>query len=135
MPVKNMDEDELHGFNPQVPTVTGFFGAITFATMILLMQFSESIKFSEFLIPLTALISFFFIVVTIGGAIHASNVEYITKSYRRFIQVCFVIAYYGLIFIIPALVFSFSEIGAYILGGIEIIVVIIFNITSPKIKF
>lgn len=123
-----------YGFNPHVPTVSGFFGGITFATIILLMQFSENIKFSEYLIPLTAIISFFFIIVTIGGSLQQDTVENITTLYRHFIQVCFVIGFYGLIFIIPALVYSFNEIGAYILGGIELVVVIIFIRIIPKTK-
>ena len=130
-----MSDDELHAFNPQVPTVTGFFGAIVFASMILLMQFSDNIKFSEFLIPITAVISFFFIITTIGGATHESHAEKITKNFRRLIKFCFIIGYYGLIFLIPALVFSFSEIGAYLLFGLEIIIVIIYNRLAPEAEF
>ena len=125
-----MSDEERQGFNPQVPTVTGFFGAITFTSLILLMQFSDEIKYAEFLIPFTATISFFFIIVTIGGAIQLDH----TKQFKKLIVVCFMIGYYGLIFLIPALVFSFSEIGAYVLGAIEVIVVILFNRFSPKIK-
>ena len=130
-----MSDDKIVGFNPQVPTVTGFFGAVVFATMILLMQFSDNVKFSEFLIPLTAIISFFFIIVTIGGSTHESYADKISKNFKRLIKICFLLGYYGLIFIIPALVFSFSEVGAYVLLGIEIIVVILYNRFSPKIDF
>ena len=40
---------------------------------------------------------------------------------------CFIMGFYGLIFVIPALVYSFTKIGAVIIFIIEIIIVVIFN--------
>jgi len=128
-----MSEDEVRGFNTQVPTISGFFGAITFATMILLMQFSENVKYSEFLIPFTAIISFFFIISTISSAIDPSSAHLMSNKFRNFVKTCFLLGFYGLMAVIPALVYSFSETGAYILAGIEIITIIIYSILVPKI--
>ena len=127
--------DEVRAFNPVIPTVTGFFGAITFATMILLMQFPEKIQFAEILIPATASISFFFIITTISGAMHESYADKITKRYKLFVKVCFIIGYYGLILLIPALVYSFSPIGAVVILAIEIIVSFVYSRVVPKIEF
>ena len=96
------------------------------------MQFSENVKYSEYLIPFTAIISFFFIVATIGSAIDPSYANLISNKFRIFVKTCFLFGFYGLIAIIPALVYSFSEIGAYIIAVIELITLIIHNILAPK---
>ena len=107
-------------------TISGFFGALTFTAMILIMQFSINIKFSEILIPWTAIVSFFFILSTIGFI----NIDVEKKHpdrFRRIIMFCFLAGFYGLIFVIPALVYSFTVIGAIVVFFMELIILIIFN--------
>jgi len=89
-----MNKDEIRGFNPQAPAIAGFFGAITFAAMILLMQFSENIKYSEYLIPLTAIISFFFIIATISSAIDPSFAHLMSSKFKNFVKICFLLGSY-----------------------------------------
>jgi len=128
-------EVEFGGFGQQVTTVTGFLGAITFATMILLMQFPEKIQFSEILIPYTAAISFFFIVTALGGSLDPSHAKKVTERFFNLVKYCYIIAFYGLIALIPALIFSFSLIGAIVLAVIMGIVLILFEKLGPKVKF
>lgn len=107
-------------------TVCGFFGALTFTAMVLLMQFSEDIQFSEVLIPWTATVSFFFIITTMGF-VNANVEKSHPNRYVVLMKSCFLIGFYGLIFLIPFLVYSFTIIGAIIIGIMEIIIVIVFT--------
>ena len=126
------EEVEFSGFSSQLTTVTGFLGAITFATMILLMQFPEKIQFSEILISYTAAISFFFIITTLGGSIDASHAKNISERFFKLIKYCYMISFYGLMALIPALIFSFSIVGAIILAILIGIVLILFDKLGPK---
>ena len=121
-----MDYSDYLALDNKAITVSGFFGALTFTAMILLMQFSTEIKYSEILIPWTALVSFFFIIVTIG-ILNIDEQKNHPDRFRHIIMFCFIMGFYGLIFVIPALVYSFTEIGAVIIFIIEIIIVVIFN--------
>ena len=47
-------------FDGNILTVTSFFGALTFTVMVLLIQFSNEIQYSEIIIPWMGLVSFFF---------------------------------------------------------------------------
>lgn len=131
-----MDYSDYLALDNKAITVSGFFGALTFTAMILLMQFSTEIKYSEILIPWTALVSFFFIIVTIGILnIDAQKIH--PDRFNHIVMFCFIMGFYGLIFVIPALVYSFTEIGSYAILVIEIIIIIIFNTSiagKPKPK-
>ncbi len=131
----NDDNESPWSFNPQLPTVTGFLGALTFTALILIMQFSSDIKFSEILISITATVSFLFIIVTLGGAIDQRNSHLITKPFIRFVLVCYTIAIFGMFVILPLLVYSFSLMGTIILIMIEIITVLFWLKYTPQISF
>jgi len=119
-------------FDSQAITITGFFGALTFTAMVLIMQFSSIIMFSEILIPWTAIVSFFFILTTIG-IINADAEKKHPERFRRVIMFSFMVGFYGLIFVIPALVYTFTIIGAVIIFVIEVTFLVIFNssLASP----
>lgn len=121
-----MNSNDYTSFDSNAITISGFFGALTFTAMVLLMQFADQIKFSEILIPWTAIVSFFFIIVTIG-LVNANVAKSHPDRFRYVMVFCFLVGFYGLIFVIPALVYSFSEIGAYVILIIEIIIVVLFN--------
>ena len=66
---------ERKNFNPQATTVTGFLGGVTFTALILLFVKADTmtlsipyvnIKLISILIPLTAIVSFLFILGTLG---------------------------------------------------------------------
>ena len=126
--MNNVDYTDL---DSNAITISGFFGALTFTAMILLMQFSDEIKYSEILIPWTAIVSFFFIIVCIG-LINADVQKSHPVRFWYVVMFCFLAGFYGLIFVIPALVYSFTEIGAVIILIIEIIIVAIFNSSIMK---
>jgi len=111
-------------------TATSFFGALTFASFVLLMQFSDKIQYSEILIPWTAVVSFFFILVTVG-ILNADNISN-KERLRKLLKFSFVLGFYGLIFLIPFLVLSFSFVGFIVILIIEIICVAILNSTISK---
>lgn len=121
-----MNNNDYTSLDSNAITVCGFFGALTFTAMVLLMQFADQIKLSEILIPWTAIVSFFFIIVTIG--LVNVNVEKSHPNLFWYVMMfCFLVGFYGLIFVIPFLVYSFSEIGAFVIVIIEIIIVALLN--------
>ena len=89
------------------------------------------IQFSEILSPWTAIVSFFFIIVTIGF-VNADIEKSHPNRYRHLIVFCFLAGFYGLIFVIPFLVYSFSMIGAIVIGIIEVFIIVIFNSSIAK---
>jgi len=114
-------------FDGNILTVTSFFGALTFTVMVLLIQFSDEIQFSEIIIPWMGLVSFFFIINSIG----ILNADSVTKPdrMRKLMKVCFVLGFYGLVLVIPALIYSFDPIIALVVFIVEIIVIGIYNST------
>lgn len=119
-------------FNPQLPNVTGFLGAITFAAMILIIQSAKELQFSEVLIPSTAIVSFFFIIATLGGATDQRNSPNLTPYFKNLVKFTLFMGLFMLIFlIIPLLVYSFSEIGAVIVFVIEFIIMWLYIKHAP----
>lgn len=101
--------------------------------MFLLIQFPTKFQFSEILITSNAVIGFFFIIATMGGSIDQRNSPNINKTFRYLIQFCIGSGYIGLMFIIPALVYSFSITGTFVLIAVEIPIVIIFYKNFPDV--
>ncbi len=126
-----MDYNYNTNLDNKAITISGFFGGLTFTAMILLMQFSDKIQFSEILIPWTALVSFFFIIVTIGFVMIDIEKSH-PKRFRYVMMFCFLAGFYGLIFVIPFLIYSFTVTGAIIIGIIEIFIVAMFNTSIAK---
>lgn len=129
------ESDKSHwSFNPQLPTVTGFLGALTFTALILIMQFPSEIQFSEILISITAIVSFLFIMATLGGAIDQRHHHLITDQFMGVVSVCYVLGIFGMFAILPLLLFSFSVIGTIVLIIIESITLIFYFRHSPKVS-
>ena len=134
-----MSKGKLFSFNPQLPTVTAFLGGLTFTAMILIIQFSENFALSyfppypELLISFSAVVSFFFIMSTIGGAVDQRNAALITSNYRSFVYVLLVLAWVGLLILIPAFLLPFSLIGTIVLVIIEVICMIAYIKLQPGI--
>lgn len=61
-----MTQPNFKNFNAQAPIVTGFLGGITFTALLFFIQQINTIKLSWLLIPLTAAVSFLFILSTLG---------------------------------------------------------------------
>jgi len=99
--------------------VTGFLGGITFASMVLIMQITENLPLKEFLITGTAIISVFFIVSTIGMVHVASDPKKAGEPFAKFTQNLATIGFFGIMLVLPFLVYSFTNIGAYVLAIVE----------------
>ena len=129
-----MSSNNYDNLDTNAITISAFFGALTFTSMVLIMQFSSDIKYSEILISCTAIVSFFFILSTIGFVNFDVEKKH-PDRFRHIIMFSFMAGFYGLILIIPALVYSFTEIGAIVIFIIEVLMVAIFNSSiAGKIK-
>ena len=119
-------------FNPQLPTVLGFLGSITFASMILMMQFSSDLEFSDVIITLTGVTSFLFIISAIAGAIDERHYKLITKKYMNFVRICMYLGIFGILIIFPLIIYSFSGLGSIIIIIVEGITFAFYLKLAPK---
>lgn len=105
---------------------TTFLGGITFTALVLLIESKEKIVFAEFLIPITALVSFFFIISTIGRVVLASSDEKRFKKFDDVIATFTLMGFFGLLSLIPFFVLPFTPTGAIVVGIVEIIAGLVF---------
>ena len=113
-------------------SLNGFLGAITFASMILLIQSSDQIMYSEFLISSTATVSIFFIMATLSSVPALNKKSILTTSHEKMIVAFSVLGFFGFLIIVPFILASFSIVGAIVVGIIEIISVIIWWICTTR---
>jgi len=113
-----------NSFHSNALGVTGFLGGITFATMVLIMQITEDLPLKEFLITGTAIVSIFFIVSTIGMVHVAFNPKKAGENFAKFTQNLATIGFFGIMVILPFLVYPFTNIGAYVLVVVEVGIII-----------
>lgn len=112
--------------------VTGFLGGITFATMILLIQSETKVVNHEYMIPGTAIISVLFIISTIGN-MHVSHDSQNKNNKLQYIMGFFAqLGFFGLMVIIPTLVYPFSPAGSVILVILEAIMIFLFFVFRNK---
>jgi hypothetical protein len=126
---------DLKNFNPQSSSVTAFLAGVTFTAMILLFDKSESMTFMipyvslplvSVLIPLTAIVSFLFILGTLatlrqpvdGGSVH--------KKFYNMTLFYISAGFIGLLIIIPLVIVNYTWIGAFVVGIVEIITAVPF---------
>jgi len=112
-------------FHSHALGVTGFLGGITIASMVLIMQIHKEIEYSEWLIPGTAIVGTFLIISTIG-MIHVASNEKAGEQFAKLMQKFASIGFFGLMTLLPFIVFPFSQVGAIVLVIIEVIVMILF---------
>ncbi len=112
-----MDKPEIFNFNSQSPTVNGFLGGITFTALILLIQSPHTFKFIHILIPLTAGVSFSFILAILGTSMDGN----VHRSFFRLNVGFITLGLFGIMLIIPIMVYSFSLYGSIAVGMFEII--------------
>jgi len=106
--------------------VTGFLGGITFATMVLLIQSDTKIPNHEFMIPGTAIISVLFIIATVGNMHVTYDSQNKNKKLKNSMGLFAEMGFFGLMIIIPSLVYPFSMYGAVVVVILEVIVIFIF---------
>jgi len=117
---------------PQLPwhsnylNATAFLGGITFTALVLLMESKEKIPYVDFLIPITALVSFFLIASTIGRVVLASSDEERFAKFDIVNSVFTLIGFFGLLSLIPFFVLPFTQTGAIGVGIVEIIAMVIY---------
>lgn len=122
-----MTDSDFRNLNPQTPIFMAFLGGITFTALTLFIQSANTLKFVNILIPLTATISFLFILCTLGSM--RSSVH---KDFKKLIYVFTNLGIYGLMFVIPLSILSFNYYGALFVGITEVFSVVIFNIVNRK---
>ena len=122
-----MTDPEVYLFNQQIPSVTGFLGGITFTAMVLLMQSASEIKFSDWLIPATAFVSFLFIITTLTTLIDPKLHRGVGKKHFTINLIFIQMGFVGLLVLIPLIVSSFSLVGSIIIGVLEVICYVIIN--------
>lgn len=118
-----LNEGSFHSY---ALSVTGFLGGITFASMILLMQIQDQFEYGEWLITGTAIVSVFFIISTVGMVHIASNQKEAGKKFTYLMQNMANFGFFGLMALLPFILFPFSHGGAIILAVIETIVIVLF---------
>ena len=105
---------------------TTFLGGITFTALVLLIESKVKIVVAEFLTPITALVSFFFIISTIGRVVLASSDEKRFKKFDDVIATFTLMGFFGLLSLIPFFVLPFTPTGAIVVGIVEIIAGLVF---------
>ena len=102
---------------------TAFLGGITFTTMVLLLEFSTDLIYSEILIPGTAIVSVFFIISTVGTVkIAAADIKTDTK-FATFVQSCARAGFLGIMVILPLLIVEFSIAGTIVIIVVEVVLI------------
>lgn len=99
---------------------TAFLGGITFTAFVLLIQSREKFLYADWLIPSTAIVSFFLILATFGR-VNLSSTEKDNKKLESTVAVFILIGFFGLMILIPLYIFSFNWLGALIVGIVEVI--------------
>lgn len=106
---------------------TAFLGGITFTAMILLLEFSTNLIYSEILIPGTAIISILFIMSTVGTLkMKIDNDIKDNTKFPEFVQTCGRAGFFGMMVILPLLIVEFSLIGTIVIIAVEVFLIIMF---------
>jgi len=122
-----MADPNLRKINPQTPIFMAFLGGISFSALMLFIQSANTLKFVNILIPLTATISFLFVLITLG-----TMKTTVHKDFRDLIYIFTNIGMYGLMAIIPIAILSFNYYGALIVFIAEFLLTLIFHKISKK---
>jgi len=101
---------------------TGFLAGITFATMVLLIQFESQLGFLDILITATAIISVLFIVSTLGMMRVASGQVDEKGIFSQFTSYIGSIAFLIFMGILPAILIQITFWGGILVIAIEIFV-------------
>jgi len=121
--------------------VTTFLGGITFAVMILLIQSPSNIishsahlpsYYLKLLITGAAMTSVFLIVASVGMIRVAAGEKTVDHIFSKFMNLFATIGYFGLLALLPLLLYPFSHVGAVALFLTELVLGIIFIITFLK---
>lgn len=113
--------------------ILGFLGGVTITTLILVIQIIEKYPYAEFLLTAIATISFLFIIAS-WGTIHEASNPKTKKEFSDVLAALKMASFFGLIAIIPFLIYPFTTIGSILLGVIEIIIVlIVLKYFEPKL--
>ena len=124
-----MTQPPLKNFNPQAPTVTGFLGGVTFTALILLLDRADTITLLipyttitliSILIPLTATVSFLFILATLGSLRMPIEGGSVHQKFYNLVLAYIVVGFIGLMIIIPMVIIYYTMIGAIVIAIIEI---------------
>ncbi|MGI0010387.1 MAG: hypothetical protein ACREAE_03200 [Nitrosopumilaceae archaeon] len=99
---------------------TAFLGGVTFTAFVLLIQSQEKFLYADWLIPSTAIVSFFLILATFGRVSLATS-EKDNMKLLTTVATFTIIGFFGLMILIPFFILSFNLTGAIIVGIIELI--------------
>ena len=106
---------------------TAFLGGITFTAMILLLEFSTNLIYSEILIPDTTIFSILFIMSTVSTLKMKidNNIKDDTK-FPIFVQTLGRAGFFGIMALLPVLIVEFSLVGAIVIISVEVFLITMF---------
>ena|SRR2546426_7758524 len=121
-------------FHVNALNVTAFLGGTVFAALILIVEVKDWFQYREILIAGTATVSVLFIISTIGMIRVASDKKFQGSIFAKAIEGMATAGFFGLMFILPFLVFQLTIAGGITVSVIEAIVIGIFVKTLLKSK-
>ena len=113
-------ESPLHGHGIGAAS---FLGGITFTAMILMMEFSDRLFYSDILITGTAIVSVLFIISALGMARVASGEVRKESKFSKYVLYCTKFGFFGLMIILPVFILEYSFEGMLVVVGVEAIVI------------
>ncbi len=120
-------------FHTNALNVSAFLGGTTFAAMILIIEMKDRIGFHpNWLISGTAAISVFFIISTVGMMRVASGDVGKETAFAKSMEWFSNIGFFGLLAIIPTLIYQFSQLGGIVVGAIVLMLIAILGIFRIK---
>ncbi|MBI3640388.1 MAG: hypothetical protein HY223_08755 [Thaumarchaeota archaeon] len=127
-----MSKPNFKNFNKQSPIVTGFLGGLTFTGLIFFIQQTNTMKLAPILIPLTAGVSFLFILATIGTMRVSVEGGSVHPDFYK-LNIGFILAGLGGIMVmIPLMIWDYNFYSSIVLIIFEIIAVRIFAWKGSK---
>ena len=119
-------KEDISNFYGHSVSTTSFLAGITFATMVLLIDFGKDLVYKEPLITATAIVSMLFIISTLGMMRVASNQIAENDVFTKFAKYTGGIAFLIFMGVIPSLLIQISFFGGLVLIGLEVFILFFF---------
>jgi hypothetical protein len=116
---EKIKENLDHVIHGQFVNVTGFLSGISFTALILLIQFSDRFLFSEWLITGTAIVGVFLILASIARIWFIDPANKLSDALIFLTGFVTLAGLFGLIAIIPFILWTVTPIGAIIVAVIS----------------
>ena len=131
---KENNENNESVFHGNALNVTAFLGGTVFAALILMIEVKDSLPHHNMLISGTAIVSVLFVISTIGMTHVASNKKLRDTIFAKSMERLANAGFFGLMLILPFLVFQLTEIGGIGVSIVEAAIIAVFLISRLKSK-